>query len=71
MVSPRARALLDQLVAAPQPTPLQDVASVGRTHALAETMNALMPPIMRLVCPFHCYLHSCPDEDCEKSIPLL
>lgn len=53
MVSPRAHSLLDEFMAALQPTPLQQIAPIGRTHALAEAVNALVPPIVRLVSPFH------------------
>jgi len=45
--------LLNQFVASLQASSPEDVAAVQSAHPLSETVDALMPPIVRLECSFH------------------
>jgi hypothetical protein len=54
----RLKYLLNQLMASPQAAAAQDILSIVRTHALAETMNSLMPTVVGLIGALHVFKRS-------------
>ena len=52
-VSLRAWFLFDKFVASLEASPPEDIASIEGAHPLAETVDTLMTPIVRLKCSFH------------------